>query len=527
MLKHYCLVRERKTLWTFSVAFLLRRIPLQKHTIKSESLLHLLTRVFQGARPPQHPQQQQQGPPDQQWRGNQPPPFPGPPGPFGYPPQQNSRFAPPGGLHGFPGAPGAVPGYNMPYGPPPSGWFPPGHGFPQGPPPPGAFSPQQGPPMPMGGPGQQMNQQNNREQQGGPSSKQHTPAQSSGPQGPPPPNASKPTELSATPLPPSAADVAPPPPNASKPDASAAAAPAEQKNIPKGPKNNKVAVPLANRPNAQGPTKSSSAAPTAAPAAANAAQSHQNATQAAAAAVAAAMAKLGPMPGQQAPQGQTGGQGAMDNLTRKVSEMRTEERVRHSRQPGTGGFATGHRGGRGGRRPSTQNKPVDVPAADFDFEGSNAKFNKQDLVKEAIASGSPLGTPGVEDGEAPLNGNATNGAANGAAHDDDVVIPGATTKTYNKSTSFFDNISSELKDRQAAQDEGKKLGGMEFRTQERSKNMETFGQSNVENGYGRGGFRGRGRGRGFGRGRGGGGGGGPRGGFAPRGRGGAGETTEA
>ena len=124
----------------------------------------------------------------------------------------------------------------------------------------------------------------------------------------------------------------------------------------------------------------------------------------------------------------------------------------------------------------------------------------QQLVKEAIASGSPLGTPADEPQEDAANGHEAPQAER------EVVIPGA---TYNKSSSFFDNISSELKDRQAAQEDGRRMGGMEFRTEERKKNFETFGQANVDNGY-RGGFRGRGRGRGFGR-------GGQRGGFAPRG----------
>jgi len=74
-----------------------------------------------------------------------------------------------------------------------------------------------------------------------------------------------------------------------------------------------------------------------------------------------------------------------------------------------------------------------------------------------------------------------------------VVIPPA-QQAYDKKSSFFDNISSELKDR----DESKR--GMEFRSEERKKNMETFGQGSVDN-Y-RGGYRSRGRGRGGYRGRG-------------------------
>ena len=206
------------------------------------------------------------------------------------------------------------------------------------------------------------------------------------------------------------------------------------------------------------------------------------------------MAKLGPVPGKS-----QGGNDSIENLSRKVGEMRTDDRTRNPRQSGTGGFAAGQRGGRGGRRPSTRTA-IEVPTTDFDFESSNAKFNKQDLVREANATGSPLGTPaGDEEPKNPvdsaMNGSSANGAA---AHDEDVVIPAAAQKTYNKSTSFFDNLSSEVKDRNAAQEEGKPQGGREFRGEERKKNFDTFGQANVDGGY-RGGFRGRGgRGRGYG-----------------------------
>ena len=202
----------------------------------------------------------------------------------------------------------------------------------------------------------------------------------------------------------------------------------------------------------------------------------RDATQAATAAVAAAMAKLPAV-------GQSNGS-AMDNLTKKVNEMRTNEPIRAPRQPGTAaGFAPGRggRGGRGGaaRTPAQPGQKVEVPATDFDFESSNAKFSKEDLVKEAVA-GSPLGDNPVASPTEP-----------------DVPV------TYNKSTSFFDNISSESKDRADAS--GGRPGGREWRGEEQKKNVETFGQGSVDNGY-RGGFRGRGgrgRGRGGFRGRGG------------------------
>ena len=378
----------------------------------------------------------------------------------------------------------------MQYGPPP-GWFPPpGQGFPQGPP--GQFSQQ-----PIAPPGLQNPQKTPQ------SAAQQPFPQDAG--RPAPPTGPEPSQSAADqPTPASTAPAGPPPPVDSKPDIAAATAPAQQsqpKAVPTGPRNsNRVALPLAS-PNvrAQMPTAPLQSKPGNAPGAQPAAA--QSATEAAAAAVAAAMAKLGPVQGVKPA---AGADGAIDNLTKKVGEMRTDDRIRNSRQPGTGGFAAGHRGGRGARRPSTreQTKPVDVPTTDFDFEGSNAKFNKQDLVKEAIASGSPMGTPTTEyqphheATDAGQDGEANGADVSVSNAEPDVVIPNA---TYNKSTSFFDNISSELKDRRAAQDDGKRVGGMEFRTQERSKNMETFGQGSVDTGF-RGGFRGRARGRGFGRG---------------------------
>lgn len=199
--------------------------------------------------------------------------------------------------------------------------------------------------------------------------------------------------------------------------------------------------------------------------------------------------------------------GAMDNLTKKVNEMRTNDTrpPRHQNAAGYDANARGRGRGRGG--PREPGRRMEVPKTDYDFESANAKFNKQDLVNEAIASGSPAATP-VDESEP--NGNViTDAPTRDRTNSETVVIPAG--KSYSKSSSFFDNISSEIKDRAEKEDHGQKMGGREFRSEERQKNMETFGEGSVDNGfrYGRG--RGRGRGRGFrgGRGRG-----------APRGRGG-------
>lgn len=268
--------------------------------------------------------------------------------------------------------------------------------------------------------------------------------------------------------------------NPSQPSAPAAAAPtapkAALKSAPTGPKNGRImpAVPLQSPIPAKTPLEASSDNTAKAPAAqVNTAANRSavdDATQAATAAVAAAMAKLPPLGGQQ-----TNGSTVVDNLTKKAKEMRTSDPVHGTRQPGGG-----HRGrGRGGH--SQEAAKFEVPATDFDFESSNAKFNKQDLVKEAIV-GSPLA-------ETPPSGPDDAGNGN-------VLIP--PSGTYNKKASFFDDLSSEIKDRADGAD---RPGGRVWRGEEQKKNLETFGQGSVDNGY-RGGYRGRGRGRGGHRGRG-------------------------
>ncbi|KAL8789587.1 MAG: hypothetical protein Q9213_001023 [Squamulea squamosa] len=467
---------------------------------------------------PYQTQQRQQQPP----RFPQHSPFPPYYHPYG-PPPPNQRFGP----QGFPPGQG-FPG--MPYGAPPPGWYPPpNQGFPhQGY---GHFPPPQ---MPIGS-GNQQSQQTPNQQQATPigptvNQEQSQPQRKS----PDKPVATvKLPSSSTTPAPTEAAVNGPPPPTESKPNVAAALAPpaptasndvpttekntqATQKNgrivpaIPRVSPAVKSAVPVngvlqgnvANIPKPQVQTKPVEARPTQV-----ATKSIEDANRDARAAVAAAMAKLplAPGAGQQQQTKKPAAAAskkedntnptAMDNLTNKVNEMRTNDNIRTSRQPGTGGYAAGHRGGRSnyrGNRPrnDSQTKKVEVPTTDYDFETANAKFNKQDLVKEAIASGSPLSPPldganDISDSIPPANGERK-------ASEASVSITPANVG-YNKTTSFFDNISSESKEREEG---GAKKGGREFRSEEVRKNLETFGQGSVDGG--RGGYRGRGRGRGYG-----------------------------
>ncbi|KAK4076474.1 hypothetical protein H0G86_001530 [Trichoderma simmonsii] len=403
---------------------------------------------------------------------NQTAPAGAPPGAPGfpqhqYPPNQFYGGPPPPGSWGR-GGPGpmAGPGFgNAPFppGPPPPGWYPPpGQGFPPGPGGPGPWGNAPFPPGPGGPPGSEA-----------PQGQRAAPELSATQESKPPvgPGADKSKGAPQT-EPKSHAQAArqssnaPAPPVESKPSVEevkavattlasngAAKATDASKAIPTGPKSNRVqpVLPLTgpaskpfNPPFAA--EKASQAAPQSAAAGPS---SVQDATSAARAAVALAMAQLS----------NTGGN-AMDNLTTKVQEMRVNA-IR-------GGSANRGRG-RGGRPAK-----VEVPDADFDFAQSNAKFNKEDFVKEAVG-GSPSN-------EAPA-ASATEGSE---------TQDGTTPVAYNKSTSFFDNISSEAKER--AENNGQKPGGREWRGEEQRRNIETFGQGSVDGGYRN--YRGRGRGRG-------------------------------
>ena len=367
----------------------------------------------------------------------------------------------------------------------------------------------------------------------GPQSKPQTPAQpiSNRDQAPAPVQqpVDKPAATVKLPTPPAAAFSAPdgpPPPTESKPDVAAALAPpaptiakeasGAAKQVPNGQKSGRImpAIPMLSpaakaKTPVNGPLQPDNSSAAVAPPAAQkpaaplpaqvSAKSLEDANRDARAAVAAAMAKLPPASGQ-APKKQTNGESAIDNLTNKVNEMRTHNSIRNSKQPGTGGYVAGNRGGRGNHRGNRSRddqatKKLELPKADYDFALANAKFNKQDLVKEAIASGSPVSSPADGSSNAFADSSVDGGRRESEAS---VNIPAAAG--YNKTSSFFDNISSESRDR-----DDKKLGGREFRSEERNKNLETFGQGSVDNRY-RGGLRGRGRGRGYrgyGRGRGG------------------------
>lgn len=344
----------------------------------------------------------------------------------------------------MPPGPGPQFGSMPPY-PPPPGWYGPGGpgqgfpGAPGGPGGPGGPGPWQNqPPFPPGGPAPHGGPPQGPGQDGKQAGADKAQGQGSG-QAP-----TEPKSLATGARQPSAA---PTPPVESKPSVEAVKAAANGTSTEKqdGQRNNRVqpVMPLPGPGGRQ--TQAAVQATVTGP------NSVQDATSAARAAVAVAMSQLG-----------NSGGNPMDNLTSKVQEMRVN----------AGRNTNSSRGrGRGGRPVATK---VEVPDADFDFAQSNAKFNKDDVAKNQEAD--------AQEEDASETTEAADSNAPTA---------------YNKTTSFFDNISSEAKDRAES---SQKPGGREWRGEEQRRNMETFGQGSVDGGYRN--YRGRGRGRG-GRGRGG------------------------
>ncbi|KAJ2819947.1 hypothetical protein IWW50_005261, partial [Coemansia erecta] len=142
---------------------------------------------------------------------------------------------------------------------------------------------------------------------------------------------------------------------------------------------------------------------------------------------------------------------------------------------GRGGYNPNYRGngqrrgnyhGRGG----FQNRRVEVPESDFDFESSNSKLNKDDLAREFAKLN--VHVAGSSDA-APSESVASTASA--------AVAVEADESAYQPKSSFFDNISCETKERIEMQDQGMSHEERRSRVHaERQQNYETFGQVSAE-----------------------------------------------
>jgi len=123
-----------------------------------------------------------------------------------------------------------------------------------------------------------------------------------------------------------------------------------------------------------------------------------------------------------------------------------------------------------GRRNWNNSKHISLPDSDFDFESANAKFKE-------------LSNKEVDKNDKKEQTEDRN-SQDGDVQEENGTEEKTQENFYNKSSSFFDNISCESKDR--AEEQGKKFDRRAKQYEERKLNMETFGQATVNRGGHRG-----------------------------------------
>lgn len=108
---------------------------------------------------------------------------------------------------------------------------------------------------------------------------------------------------------------------------------------------------------------------------------------------------------------------------------------------------TSRRGSRGGKRTSAHVSASSVPLKEFDFESANAKFNKEEVLRNLFKK-----VEGGVDVESALVASAAP-VASPVVEEEEIHIPEPDT-FYDKQKSFFDDISCDAKERA----EGKRGG---------------------------------------------------------------------
>ncbi|XP_072291011.1 LSM14A mRNA processing body assembly factor a isoform X2 [Eucyclogobius newberryi] len=166
-----------------------------------------------------------------------------------------------------------------------------------------------------------------------------------------------------------------------------------------------------------------------------------------------------------------------------------------------GGRGGGHRGGRG-RFNVRRDGPMKFEK-DFDFESANAQFNKEEIDREfqsklklkdektdkpaeKAVNGEEKAEPGAETLSAETTTTTT--TTTNAEDDRDLLGPNC---YYDKSKSFFDNISCDDTRKDKSGNSGFVRERRQTWAEERRMNAETFGLP-LRHGRGRGGYRGRG-----------------------------------
>ncbi|KAH9952146.1 Scd6-like Sm domain-containing protein [Amylocystis lapponica] len=154
--------------------------------------------------------------------------------------------------------------------------------------------------------------------------------------------------------------------------------------------------------------------------------------------------------------------GRNNSVHSATASLETVERALGDlRVSGGANGAPAHRGGRRGRGQDAKSD-LRVPKTDFDFQGSNARFDK------AALGPSPKGTP---KGEQPEEA---------ADKDKDKARDNEGDGAYNPKKSFFDSLSSGSNgpsaDARGGRGGGRRGGGRNRREEERERNVATFGE---------------------------------------------------
>jgi len=155
----------------------------------------------------------------------------------------------------------------------------------------------------------------------------------------------------------------------------------------------------------------------------------------------------------------------METVERAIGDLRVD-----GGSPGAPTSGRGHGGRRGGRHHDARAVDLKVPATDFDFEGSNARFDKSALgpAKPSNPKSGEV-TPNDEgEAEAEGEGEEQNGKEKAGT-------PGA----YNPQKSFFDSLTSGSNDQPTGgrgRGGRRSGGGRNRREEERERNVATFGE---------------------------------------------------
>ena len=142
---------------------------------------------------------------------------------------------------------------------------------------------------------------------------------------------------------------------------------------------------------------------------------------------------------------------SLETIERALGDLRISNQTQNGR-------VGGGRGGAGGKT------KIQVPATDFDFASSNAKFDK-------AALGPKKGESDGEDDTSHVNGSQTKDGEKGKAKDKEEK-----PTAYDPQKSFFDSLSPAAAPSRGVGRRGNSGAGRNRREEERERNVATFGE---------------------------------------------------